>query len=106
MSRLSNIYLNNIDLGPPASLAKSNLQLPLQGVHDWYQTLNKMYSDLGYSTSQADPCVHFKKENGNYTITDTYTDDIFGASNNDVEARWRKEELGKIWGIKDVGENK
>ena len=29
MSRLSNIYLNNIDLGPPASLAKSNLQLPL-----------------------------------------------------------------------------
>ena len=30
MSRLSNIYLNNIDLGPPASLAKSNLQLPLQ----------------------------------------------------------------------------
>ena len=30
MSRLSNIYLNNIDLGPSASLAKSNLQLPLQ----------------------------------------------------------------------------
>ena len=30
MSGLPNIYLNNIDLGPPASLAKSNLQLPLQ----------------------------------------------------------------------------
>ena len=29
MSRLLNIYFINIDLGPPASLAKSNLQLPL-----------------------------------------------------------------------------
>ena len=29
MSRISNNYLNNIYLGPPASLAKSNLQLPL-----------------------------------------------------------------------------
>ena len=29
MSRLSNIYLNNINQGPPASWAKSNLQLPL-----------------------------------------------------------------------------
>ena len=36
MSRLLNIYSNNIDLGPPTSLAKSNLQLPLQhssGIH-------------------------------------------------------------------------
>ena len=32
MSRLLNIYFNNIDLGPSASLAKSNLQLPLQYV--------------------------------------------------------------------------
>ena len=34
MSRISNNYLNNIDLGPPASLAKSNLQLPLLAVED------------------------------------------------------------------------
>ena len=77
----------------------------MQGVHDWYKTLGKTYNDLGYKTSRADPCVRFKTEDGNYTITDTYTDDIFGASNNDKEAKQRKEELGKVWEIKDVEEN-
>ena len=43
--------------------------------------------------------------NGNYTITDTYTDNIFGALNNDGEAKWSKEKLGKVWEIRDVGEN-
>ena len=77
----------------------------MQGAHDWYEMLNKTYNDLGYKASRADPCVRFKKENGNYTITDTYTDDIFGASNSNGEAKQRKEELGKVWEIKDVGEN-
>ena len=77
----------------------------MQSTHDWYETLNKTYNDLGYKASQADPCVCSKKENGNYTITDTYTDNIFGASNSDGEAKQRKEELGKVWEIKDVGEN-
>ena len=37
-------------------------------------------------------------------ITDTYTDDIFGASNTDEEIEQRKGEIGKVWEIKDVGE--
>ena len=77
----------------------------MQGAHDWYETLNKTYEDLGYTTSRADPCVRFKKENENYTITDTYTDDVFGASNSDEEAKRRKDEIGEVWEIKDVGEN-
>jgi hypothetical protein len=77
----------------------------MQGAHDWYETLSKTYTNLGYTTSNADPCVRFKKENGNYTITDTYTDDIFGASNDDKEVKRRKDEIGKVWEIKDVGEN-
>ena len=77
----------------------------MQGAHNWYKTLNKTYNDLRYNASRADSCIHFKKENGNYTITDTYTDDIFGASNNDEEAKRRKDELGKVWEIKDMGEN-
>ena len=77
----------------------------MQGAHDWYETLRKTYIDLGYTASNADPCVRIKKENGNYTITDTYTDDIFGASNNDEEVKQRKDEIGKVWEIKDVGEN-
>ena len=77
----------------------------MQGGHDWYKTLSKTYDDLGYTTSRADPCVRFKKGNGNYTITDTYTDDTFGASNDDEEIKRRKEEIGGVWEIKDVGES-
>ena len=71
----------------------------MQGAHDWYKTLGKTYNDLGYKTSRADPCVRFKTEDRNYMIMDTYTDDIFGASNNNKEAKQRKEELGKVWEI-------
>ena len=39
----------------------------MQGVHDWYETLNKTYNNLGYKASQADPCICFKKESGNNT---------------------------------------
>jgi Reverse transcriptase (RNA-dependent DNA polymerase)/GAG-pre-integrase domain/gag-polypeptide of LTR copia-type len=77
----------------------------MQGGHDWYETLDNTYNELGYKGSRADPCVRFKKEHGNYTLTDTYTDDVFGASNNDEEIKKRKEEMGRIWDIKDVGEN-
>ena len=75
----------------------------MQGGHDWYETLASTYDKLGYITSQADPCIRIKKENGNYTITDTYTDDIFGGSNTDEEGERRKKEIGEVWEIKDVG---
>lgn len=67
----------------------------MQGGHDWYETLASTYDKLGYTTSRADPCVRFKRENGNCTITDTYTDDIFGASNNNEEIKKRWERYGK-----------
>ena len=66
----------------------------MQGGHDWYKTLSLTYNDLGYITSRADPCVRFIKDGTNYTISDTYTDDTFGALNNDEEIRKRKAELG------------
>jgi hypothetical protein len=80
----------------------------MQGGHDWYETLCDTYNNLGYTTSRADPCHGdlFKKEDGNYTITDTYTDNTFGASNSDDEVNKRKDEIGRVWEIKDVGENK
>ena len=77
----------------------------MQGAHNWYETLMETYNKLGYTTSRADPCVRYKKENDGYTLTDTYTDDIFGASKTDGEAKERKDEMGKEWEIKDVGEN-
>jgi len=78
----------------------------MQGAHDWYETLTETYNKLGYITSRADPCVWYKKENDGYTLTDTYTDDIFGVSKTDKEAEMRKDEMGKEWEIKDVGVNK
>ena len=38
------------------------------------------YNKLSYITSRVDPCVRYKREDNSYTLTDTYTDDIFGAS--------------------------
>ena len=77
----------------------------MQGAHDWYETLTNTYDKLGYTTSCADPCVRYKKEDGGYTLTNTYTDDIFGASKMDGEVRKRKNEMEQEWEIKDVGEN-
>jgi hypothetical protein len=77
----------------------------MQGAHDWYETLTATYQKLGYITSRADSCVKYKCEGDRYTITDTYTDDVFGASKTDEEIERRKGEMGKEWEIKDVGEN-
>ena len=76
----------------------------MQGAHNWYKTLTETYNRLGYTTSRADPCVRYKRENDDYTITDTYTDDVFGASTTNEEVERRKSEMGKEWEIKDVGE--
>ena len=77
----------------------------MQGAHDWYETLKETYNKLGYTTSRADPCVRYKCEDDQYTITDTYTDDVFGASMTDREIEKRKGEMGLVWEIKDVGES-
>jgi hypothetical protein len=76
----------------------------MQGGHDWYETLGTTFDELGYTTSRADPCVRLKEGDGKYTITDTYTDDVFGASKNDEEIKERKDEISSVWDIKDVGE--
>ena len=76
----------------------------MQGGHDWFETLCDTYDELEYTTSRADPCVRIKKENGNYTITNTYTDDTNGASNSEEEMRRRIDEISKKWEIRDVGD--
>jgi Reverse transcriptase (RNA-dependent DNA polymerase) len=76
----------------------------MQGAHDWYKTLNTTFNELGYIKSHTNQCVQFKEENDDYTITDTYTNTIFGASKSDKEIKRRKGEIGGVWDIKDVGE--
>ena len=76
----------------------------MQGGHDWFETLDTTYNELEYITSHTDPCVRYKKEEENYTLTVTYTDDVFGALNDDDEIERRKDEIAKVWEIRDVGE--
>lgn len=79
----------------------------MQGGHDWFETLGDGYDELDYYTSRADPCVRTKQsDDGSYTLTDTYTDDVWGASSSREEAEHRMKELGELWEIRDVGENK
>lgn len=78
----------------------------MQGGHDWFETLGRTYDNLGYKTSQADPCVRMMGQpGGNYTLTDMYMDDIWGASSSAEEASHRKKELTEKWELKDVGED-
>jgi hypothetical protein len=59
---------------------------------------------MSYISSRTNPCVRVKfSDGGAYTLTDTCRDDVWGASSSLEEARARKEELAKIWDIKDVG---
>lgn len=84
---------------------KKSIYGTMQGGHDWAETLAATYNELGYSTSKADPCVRVKTSpDGAYTLTDTYTDDVWGASSSVAEAEARKAEIGTKWDIKDVGD--
>lgn len=92
---------DNLDL--VAVLDKS-----LYGVGDsgrnWFKTLNKSMTKLGYYQSRADQCVRARLVDGKLMVTCTYTDDITGMS--DTEEGYRKavKELGEDFNIKDLGE--
>ncbi|KAF7768677.1 hypothetical protein Agabi119p4_7920 [Agaricus bisporus var. burnettii] len=78
----------------------------MQGAHDWAQTLDRTYAGHGYYISKADPQVRSKVEGDEFTLTSTWTDDVLGASSTtDGEAK-AKDELGRSYEIKDLGEAK
>jgi hypothetical protein len=83
---------------------KKTIYGTMQGGRDWAETLATMYNELGYSASRADPCVHVKTStDGSYTLTDMYTDNVWGTSSSLEEAEAWKAKLGKKWDLKDVG---
>src|SRR5258705_10602861 len=63
----------------------------MQGAHDWYETLKDTYSKLGYTTSRADPCVRYKKENGGDNLPPTYIDEIICEAENSKDANEKQE---------------
>ena len=73
-----------------------------QGAHEWYKTLSRTYDELGYYQSRADQCVRTRCRDGEYTITNTYTDDVFGGSLTNGGSSAAKKELGERWDTSDV----
>ncbi|KAF5391957.1 hypothetical protein D9757_003238 [Collybiopsis confluens] len=84
---------------------KKTLYGTMQGAYDWARTLDAGFTSIGYQASKADPCVRVKRSGSNLTLTATYTDDVWGASTTSELGEEAKKELGRLWDIKDVGEN-
>ncbi|GAW04991.1 retrotransposon unclassified [Lentinula edodes] len=81
---------------------KKSLYGTMQGAHDWGDTLSLAYEEDGYTKSKADPCIHWRRENGKYTITSTYGDDVCGGAS-DKEAKEKAlHDLGKRWESSEV----
>ncbi|GAV99168.1 retrotransposon Ty1-copia subclass [Lentinula edodes] len=81
---------------------KKSIYGTMQGSHDWQETLAAGYSDDGYVTSRANPCIRYRREGGEYTLTSTYGDDVCGGSStengrlravNDLAKRWESSEV-------------
>jgi hypothetical protein len=78
----------------------------MQGAHDWAQTLSRTFKSHGYYSSRADAQIRSKVEDDEITLTSTWTDDILGASSTETGEILAKEQLGRIYELKDMGEAK
>ena len=76
----------------------------MQAAFDFQKQMSGAYEALRYYKSIADPCVHSRVNGNEFTVTSTYTDDVFGASSMEEGVAKAKEEIEKCFEIKDVGE--
>ena len=76
----------------------------MQAAFDFQKQMSSTYEALGYYKSIADPCVHSRVIGDEFTLTSTYTDDVFGASSTEEGATKAKQEIENCFEIKDVGE--
>jgi hypothetical protein len=74
----------------------------MDGVYNWWETLDAEMLELGYYHSKADPLVRSRHANGSITITSTYTDDTMGISSSCEEAERAKDKLGWHYEVKDL----
>ena len=76
-----------------------------QGASNWWKQLNQGFEGIGYYMSKADPCVRTRWEDEkNFSLTNTYTNDIFGASSTPQLAKTAKAKIKKCYEIKDLEE--
>ena len=76
----------------------------MNGAYDWSQPLKASYNGLGYYELKANPCICHQINDKGFTLTGTYTDDVFGALSNAEGAEIAKNELANCYDIKDMGE--
>lgn len=76
-----------------------------QGSHNWQATLASAYEEDGYVTSRADSCVCFHRKGNEYTITGTYSDDVFGGSLTGDGKKEGVADLKKCWEAGEVTSN-
>ena len=75
----------------------------MQGAYNWFGELEDAYNSLRYYGSRANSCVRSQVINGEYTLTSTHTDDVFGVSSSSESAAEAKAELDRCFKIKDLG---
>ena len=68
--------------------------------HHWQATLGNAYKEDGYTSSLADPSIHFCRADDTYTIHGTYGDDVFGGTSG--EKAIVVDELCKCWESNEV----
>ncbi len=64
--------------------------------------ISKSFKEMGYQQLGVDPCVQVQDVNGEYTLTTTYTDDIYGVSSTKEGVKKAKREIAKRWEINDA----
>ncbi|GAW03370.1 Gag-Pol polyprotein [Lentinula edodes] len=74
----------------------------MQGSHDWQETLAAGYSEDGYITSRADPCIRYRRVGDEYTLTSTYGDDVCGGSSTEDGRLRAVKDLAKRWESNEV----
>ena len=69
----------------------------------WNRHLHNSLTKLGFSRSQLDPCVYFKRKQGIFLILAVVVDDIILAASSKQSADDFAEQLRKIYTITDLG---
>ena len=75
----------------------------MQGPYDWFGELEDACNSIGYYRSRADSCIRSWVIIGEYMLTSTHTDNVFGVSSSSEDVAEAKAELDRCFKIKDLG---
>ena len=69
----------------------------------WYIAMNAAMLDFGYTRVPCEHCLYFRKTATGTILAGVHVDDYMAAASTDAEGLRFKEELRKVWDIKDLG---